>query len=1168
MNNHLKKRLPRAASLKSAVAVQLMLCACYGWADQTDILNSPPFIAGAVKPNILFLMDDSGSMKRTYLPDHSIFWEPRDRPVTTPGSVGVPTHKAFWPATSASNPYVMYGHYSLQCNYLAYNPAVVYTPPLNVDGSKGDAASIADFKNPDYKPFYYVYGAPGTNPPMSFVYNADDSVNTVGSETAFYSECLSRLGSLPGSRVFTRVNVTDSDSLEVKQNFQNWLVYYSNRREMMKTGVKQAFARLNSTYRVGFSVTSYEEATDRTRDPWWKTWKFLNVNDFDADQKRLFFTAVNSSDGEYETPLRGSLSKAGQYFANKAVGQSQDPMQQSCQRNFAILATDGGWTKPGESSGFGPYGVASGRGAGPLLTQQDSGSGVDRPFRDSGTDQVVSLADVTHYYYNTDLRRSDLGNCTGAKDSDGKFPDICKNNVRGVSGTAHESFGDAATHQHMTTYTIGLGLNGRIPFNKDYRSGSSAEFNAIVAGSGQWTRLQDPGSQSNIMPRSHTDDLWHAAVNGHGQHFSATDPVSFVEGLSTALSMIKATTGAAGAAATTSNQPVAGDNDAYVSSFVSQKWIGDVLAYSIDVETGAVDESKDPKWSAKKELDKLSDVSKRKIFFGKAGLDFTAGNLAKEGFARHFEDFCKKKGAGGDMAPAQCMGLTPEQLAKANSAEQLVNYLRGEQGQSYYRKRESRLGDIVNSGLLFVSEKPNFPYSDTSYINYKKKARSPVVLAGANDGMLHAFDKDSGAEKWAYVPKFVMKNMYKLADTNYPDNHVYSVDGTPQIGDVQDPTTKEWHTIVVGGLNAGGKGYYALDITDTAKPKVLWEFEHQHLGLSFGNPIITKRASGQWVVVFASGYNNGTSADPDEPKGDGNGRLFVLDALSGVPSVADPIPTLAGGSPVGRSDTPSGLAKINVWVDKDRDNTMQRVYGGDLLGNVWRFDIDGKHEPHGQALRLAQLRDKDGRAQPVTTKPVLAELRANGTAHAMVYVGTGRYLGMSDLLEKFQVQSLYAFKDPLTNSGHSDLRGAGMVEHQVTGGVDSRTVTLGRAVDLSSDIGWRLDFPVAGERVDINPSIALDTLYVAGNIPAPFTCQAGGSSFVYRFDLKSGKASTRYQGEVLVQGLSLVQITSGARKGAITTIARRTDATTDTFDEDPPPSSRRLKRAAWRALGH
>src|SRR6185436_5014125 len=84
------------------------------------------------------------------------------------------------------------------------------------------------------------------------------------------------------------------------------------------------------------------------------------------------------------------------------------------------------------------------------------------------------------------------------------------------------------------------------------------------------------------------DDLWHAAVNGRGQYFSAGDPTTLTNSLNSALDSIKAITGSASAASTSSLQPVQGDNDIYVAQFTTQKWVGDVLSRRIDPTTGQI----------------------------------------------------------------------------------------------------------------------------------------------------------------------------------------------------------------------------------------------------------------------------------------------------------------------------------------------------------------------------------------------------------------------------------------------------------------------------------------------------------------------------------------------------------------------------------------------------
>src|SRR5262249_27819680 len=139
----------------------------------------------------------------------------------------------------------------------------------------------------------------------------------------------------------------------------------------------------------------------------------------------------------------------------------------------------------------------------------------------------------------------------------------------------------------------------------------------------------------------------------------------------------------------------------------------------------------------------------------------------------------------------------------------------------------------------------------------------------------------TGSEMWAYIPRIVLPNLWQLADAAYATKHQYYVDGTPASMDIYDGST--WRTIVVGGLNSGGRGYYALDVTNPTAPQALWEFcsdstmcvlYDTDLGLTYGNPVFTKNAKGNWVVLVTSGYNN---VSP----GTGQGFLYVLDPLTG-----------------------------------------------------------------------------------------------------------------------------------------------------------------------------------------------------------------------------------------------------------------------------------------------
>ncbi|MDO9064125.1 MAG: PilC/PilY family type IV pilus protein, partial [Sulfuricella sp.] len=370
----------------------------------------------------------------------------------------------------------------------------------------------------------------------------------------------------------------------------------------------------------------------------------------------------------------------------------------------------------------------------------------------------------------------------------------------------------------------------------------------------------------------------------------------------------------------------------------------------------------------------------------------------------------------------------------------------------------------------------------------------------------------------------------------------------------------------------GGRGYYALDITDPAGPKALWNFtvnEDTDLGLTFGNPIITKRKDGTWVAVFTSGYNNVST-------GDGKGYLYVVNANTGA--VLEKISTNTGSI-----TTPSGLGKINVWISNTTDNTAERFYGGDLLGNVWRFDIDNVIPPAGkEAFLLATVGQINGAGtQSITTKPELTEITAGGIDYAVVNVGTGRYLGVNDLSD-ISLQSVYSFKDNLTATGLGLVRTTGVLVPQTlttfTGanGEALRTSST-NTVDWAIKSGWYVDLnpnnESPGERVNVDMQMQLGLLTVAGNVPNANACNLGGYAWLYYFDFKTGQyvqtstgnmVGKRLSTNALVAGLKTIKLTTGK------TLTIITDTGGGITGNDEPTSSGGSgvggKRVSWREL--
>lgn len=955
---------------------------------------------------------------------------------------------------------------------------------------------------------------------------------------------------------------------EEMTNFANWYTYYRTRMQMMKTSASFAFGTLSNQYRVGYFSINNNTGSD-----------FLNLNKFETTHKQNWFTKLTAARPNNATPLRGALTRMGRLFGGRLNGTTLngstvvDPMQYSCQQNFTLLSTDGYWN---ESSSPNPAKQLDGS-----TDIGDADGSLPRPLLD-GTNTSNTLADVAAYYYETDLRATGSGYCTSSTGGD-----LCTNNVP-VGGV------DQATHQHMTTFTLGLGVSGYMLFDENYRTATSGDFfdvaNATPAnptnGVCTW---QTSGACNWPIPVNNSppnvDDLWHAAVNGRGTYFTAKDPASLYTGLSRALAAINDRRGAA-AAATTSNPNIsAGDDQVFISRFFSGQtdWSGELNGQRIDTTTGQVLSSASD-WSAN---DQLTTNTSRNILMYDAGATnrlktFAWGNLTSTERSYFVAPYIKTPGVALSQFcsfGATCLSATDQTAAEGSL---LVDYLRGDRTHegtstditSFYRQRLSSridgsppvpalLGDIVNSEALYV-KKALYNYADAGYASFKSgtTSRRAMVYVGANDGMLHAFDATTGAEVWAYIPTMVLPKLYRLADKDYGRDHQFYVDGSPVSGDIYDGTS--WKTILVGGLGAGGRGYYALDVTDPSNPKALWEFTHNNLGLTFGKAEITKLKDNTWVVLVASGYNN---VSP----GDGQGRLFVLRASDGAL-----LRTIDTG--VGSTSTPSGMAQIRAWVDRTEvNNTTLRVYGGDGLGNVWRFDVNNDIGSGGyDAQLLATLRDGSGNPQPLTARPELGLVNGN----AMVYVGTGRYLGVTDLSDRGQ-QTIYAIKDTLGSSSWGNPRVTGnFVQQTMTQSTcpsgssvcdPGQTVRLGssNAVDLAVRGGWYVDLPITSERANTDPQLALGTLVFTTNVVDPQACTVGGTSYINFFDYRTGgpvSSSTGVVSALLGNAIATRPTVVRLPNGKVVSLTRLSDDHTVVSRipiGNTPGSTRRI---SWREL--
>ncbi|WPL12173.1 MULTISPECIES: pilus assembly protein [Thiorhodovibrio] len=616
---------------------------------------------------------------------------------------------------------------------------------------------------------------------------------------------------------------------------------------------------------------------------------------------------------------------------------------------------------------------------------------------------------------------------------------------------------DCNKNLHMVTFGITLGAQGHL-FGVTHESVEDAYDDPPV-----W---QNPTEMRNPVQ---VDDLYHAAVNSKGQMLNARNAQELVTKLGEALQLIvKRTEGTASAVAVSTARLDAGTL-AFAASFSSSSWAGKLEALSVS-QDGL---SETAVWSTEDE-GKIPYADSRVIY---TTVDGTV------------EEFDWDELNSSQISTLESYGYN----------ENIVDWLRGDQTNEEaqggtLRDRPHPLGDIVNSN----------PFYDES---------TSTLYVGANDGMLHAFDatkENGGTEKFAYIPEAVLENLSGISSTNY--SHQYSVDGSATV------TTVDGRRILIGTLGAGGRGIFALDVTDPDNfdaSDVLWDHTASDTGFSELGYMVGQMSAGsiigQWngstVVVFGNGVASGQGA-----------WLFAVNAKTGA---LEAKLNLGSGSD-------NGLGGAALLLDSDRN--IYAAYAGDQKGNLWKVDFTGstlQTTANGDPLFSAE--DSDGDAQPITAAPNVGRHPESGY---IVAFGTGQYIYSSDIGDE-SVQTIYGIWDSatLTTSEDSmvwtggeadpadreDLLAQSLRNEDVIHGVTWRTVTENE-MDWSSKRGWYVDlispeYGEIGERVVYRPAVNSSTGVVRFTSVVPEVsvdaCKPGGADRWFTdVDIASGGISS------------------------------------------------------------
>ncbi len=602
------------------------------------------------------------------------------------------------------------------------------------------------------------------------------------------------------------------------------------------------------------------------------------------------------------------------------------------------------------------------------------------------------------------------------------------------------------------------------------------------------------------------------ADNGGGIFLTANNSAELVAAFQRAAADIQAKIGSFAAVAFNTSSFGAG-GAIYTSSYNTSRWSGNVTKIAITAQgtIGGVS------WDVASLLAARSPTSRLIFTFDKLN------NQAKE-----FRNII-------DLTISQQLDLNTSPRGIPDGLGQLrINYLRGDRTRegSTFRTRDNLVGDIVNSGIVYVGkpednwpDTPPFPTGSSKYSVFKKgsaASRTPMIYVGDNAGFFHGFNGNSGAELFSYIPSNLFSNasqegLHYLTDPNY--QHIFYVDGTPTVADAyissKAVATKSWRTVAVVGQRGGGRGISFLDITNPAQfnigdiqKMVLGEFSNADdpdLGLTYGSPVVAMMNNGRFAAIFGNGYND---------NGQGRAKLFIVFLDGGLNGTwVKGRDYIVLDTKQGSGSSKNGLATPSV-VDVAGNGTADRIYAGDLFGNLWAFDVSSANTSqwgvaYGNNNRPRPLFNGSS-AQPITSKPTVVKNPIVGDAasnepNLLVLFGTGQYLTQQDKNTSGR-QFFYGVWD----EGTGNIRRNQLMNQQFAVTTATRRVMQDQPVDYTAtgnrkEYGWYIDLPATGERVVTRALVRGDIVFFDTLIPDnSSTCAVGGTGWIMGVKVENG----------------------------------------------------------------
>lgn len=819
------------------------------------------------------------------------------------------------------------------------------------------------------------------------------------------------------------------------------------------------------------------------------------------------FNNLNAAiDGIYArtaTPLAEGLFELTRYFAGKESNYSLtstdslayssskyiSPIQYRCQKNFAIVITDGQATSendlPGNDYSYkvGNRTYYSNYAAEPYTARDSKGGAVSKNFNI----------------------------CTGSNTTAADGLSVtCPSILEGGGGTREfgsrtnrsSALRDVAMYSQVADFKVGgTDLDGK---SFDDPMFAKQNLNIYTVG----FSIVNP-----VLPA--------AASVGGGKYYTASNEDELSNALNNAVASIIASTSNAGGLATLSEYTQSG-NKLYQPVFNPNGWYGELRCFNVDASA-----SNGVGTACSTAKATIPSAINRKIYSNKIVMSGSTPVMTAFDFT--------------DSSGYSLMTSNQLSVLGADETERkkTINFIRGVTTSDLRSRTNGLLGDIID-GQPSVVAKPAGVTTDETYKTFQNNnANRQLVFVGANDGMLHGFNGDTMAEIMGYVPSAVYPRLKDLSSKDYGTAavpHTYHVNGASRQMDIK--VGSDWKTLLVGGLGQGGQGYFGLDATNAAalggNSAVKWEWtdtSDKELGYTFGAPVIYNvRKSALEVepaVILSNGYEN---SDDDTSTGGqkttaNSSVLYILNANTGA--LIKKISVLNGAG----LSAPAG-------VDVEGDGVLDYVYAGDINGKMWRFDLTS---PNASGFKVESNPIFDGGAtHPIVMRPAIrpySVARADGSTlyRNLVLFGTGKIFTDADR-DDVTTQTIYAISDDYASGNASTITkiAAAIVSRadlQSRSVVDTATLTTSgyragkyRKMDTSPALdllnnattkkGWYLDLPDVSERLVTSPLLLSDkVLFGTGSPKSSEKCVAGGSGWIMGLNPMTGLVTATTTGK-------------------------------------------------------